>query len=143
MINGKTYDFESIKIQLPTGQVSTAESIKYGAKKDVDILTDKNGMPRGMARKAFEGDFEMDMSIADYEILSESAGAKGILGMDPFPIVVTYGDDGDPDIITDRIEVKVTQTPREASKDEEVRMTITGKQTKIPEHNGNPVYAKA
>lgn len=141
MINGKTYDFESIKIMLPTGQVSTAESIKYDIKKDVDVVTDKNGIPRGTVRKAFEGGFEMDMSIADFEILNDSAKATGILGMDPFPVVVTYGE-GDTDVITDRLEVKITETPRDNSKDEEVRMTVTGKQTKIPELNGIPAYQK-
>jgi len=139
MVNGIVYDFESIKVMLPTGQIGTCENVKYGVKKDIDVKTDKYGLPRGEVRKDFEGDFEMDMSLFDFEKLNKSASATGILGMFPFPVVIAYGDGAAPRI-TDSITVKITETPREMKKGEEVMMKITGKQTSIPLLNGVPAY---
>jgi len=141
MINGVTYDFESIKITLPTGMITTCEEVKYSCKKDVDIVTDKNGMPRGFVRKALESDFEMDMSLDQFETLNKSsaATARGILGMPPIPVVVTMGD-GDNPIIIDSLMVKITEIPRELKKESEITMKLKGKVTEIPLYNSLPVY---
>lgn len=138
MINGVVYDFESVKIMLPTGLYGTCEEIKYGAKKDVDVVTDKNGIPRGYVRKGFEAEFEMDMSIDQFERLNKSA-VTGILGMPPIPITITMGDGNNLPII-DEIVVKITEAPRELKKDSEIRMKLKGKITEIPIFNGLPVY---
>lgn len=143
MVNGIVYDFESVKIMLPTGQYGTCEDIKYGAKKDIDVVTDKNGIPRGYIRKGFDSDFEMDMSLDQFEKLNKSAEATGILGMEPIPVTVTMGDGSSPKIV-DKLVVKITETPREMKKDSEIRMKIKAKVTEIPLFNGIPVYiAKA
>lgn len=139
MINGVVYDFESIKIMLPTGMIGTCDDIKYGCKKDVDIVTDKNGVPRGIVRKGFDADFEMDMSLDQFERLNKSAAATGILGMPPIPVTIAMGDGVSPRII-DKVEVKITETPREWKKDAELKMKIKGKITGIPVFNGVPVY---
>jgi len=139
MINGVVYDFESTKIMLPTGMIGTCEDIKYGCKKDVDIVTDKNGVPRGIVRKGFEADFEMDMSLDQFERLNKSAMATGILGMPPLPITIAMGDGASPRIV-DQIVVKITETPREFKKESELKMKIKGKITAIPLFNGVPVY---
>ena len=138
MVNGVVYDFEDIKCQLPNGQVSTVENIKYGAQRDVDVVTDMRGIPRGTVRKEFSGDFEMDMSLAEYERLARSA-SRGIFALEPFPVVISIGG-GDKPIITDTITVKITEAPREWKKGEELMMTVKGKQTAIPKFNGRPVY---
>nr|WP_321294597.1 hypothetical protein [uncultured Sphaerochaeta sp.] len=138
MINGVVYDFESIKVQLPTGMVSTVEDIKYGVKKDVDVVTDKNGIPRGTVRKAYEGDFEMTLALSEYERLAQSA-PRGILALDPFPIVVSMGDGASP-VVTDTIIVKITEVPREFKKDDEIKMSVKGKQTAVAKLNGKLAY---
>lgn len=139
MINGVVYDFESIKIMLPTGQIGTCEDVKYGVKKDIDVVTDKNGVPRGYVRKGFDADFEMDMSVDQFERLNKTAAATGILGMPPFPVVITMGDRLNPKII-DTLVIKITETPREMKKDSEIRMKIKAKVTEIPLLGGVPVY---
>ena len=139
MINGHAYDYESIKIMLPSGHITTAENNKYGWKRDVDVLNDKHGNPRGMGRKGGEGDFEMDMSLDQFETLNKSAASTGILGMAPFPVTVTMGDGPSPKV-TDKIEVKITEAPREWKKDSELRMSLKGKITAVPIFNGIPAY---
>lgn len=138
MINGIEYDFQSTKIMLPTGLYGTCEEIKYDVKKDIDILTDSQGNPRGFIRKGLDCSFEMDMSIDQFEKLNKSCAATGILGAPPFPITVTMGDGAKPKII-DEITVKITETPREMKKDSEIRMKIKGKITEIPIFGGLPV----
>ena len=38
MINGLVYDFESIKVMLPTGMVVMLESISYKDKKEDEVI---------------------------------------------------------------------------------------------------------
>lgn len=139
MVNGATYDFESITIMLPSGHVSTVENIKYDWKRDVDVLTDKSGTPRGTVRKSGEGECELDMSLFQFEILNKEASVTGILGMPPIPITVSMVRVGAPPIV-DVLEMKITEAPREWKKGEELRMTIKGKLTAIPLYNGVPAY---
>ena len=138
MVNGIVYDFESIKAQLPTGMVSTVEDIKYSIKKDVEVVTDKNGLPRGVVRKEYEGDFEMTLSLGEYERLAQNA-RRGILALDPFPVVVSIGDGANP-VITDTVVVKITEVPREMKKGEEIKMVVKGKQTAVAKMNGRLAY---
>ena len=63
MINGRTYDFESMKLQTPVGTACTISEINYDGSKDVEIKTDMKGIPRGYARKAYEGSFDCTMSL--------------------------------------------------------------------------------
>ena len=139
MINGIVYDHESIKVMLPTGMVSSIEEVSYGVKKDVDVSTDKSGRPRGTVHKAFEGDFKATMSLAEFELLNKANAATGILGAPPMPVVVTYGSIGQPPVV-DTLTVKITEVPRKSSKDSEVMMEVTGKQTTIPILGGVPAY---
>lgn len=139
-INGKIYDFESIKILLPSGQITTAKDINYSAKKDVDVITNSQGIPIGVSRKKFEGDFSMTMGMAEFEALSDSvSGTGGVLGCPSFPVVVSYGN-AEEEVVTDTLTVKITEVPREAKEDEEIVMKITGKQVSVPLFNGKPVY---
>ncbi len=139
MINGIVYDYESVRITLPTGMVTTAEEVKYGVKKEVEVVNDSQGLPRGIIRKGFDADFEMDMSLAQFEVLNKSASATGILGMPPIPVVITLGDGENPRI-TDSLLVKITEAPREWKKDSELRMSLKGKVTAVPLLNGVPAY---
>lgn len=139
MINGAVYDFESVKVALPSGLTATVKDINYSAKKDIDVVTDSKGMPRGYVRKKFEGDFSMTMSLAEYEKFAASQAPGGVLGSPPFPVVVSYGAFGQPPV-TDNLMVKITEVPREAKEDEEVVMKISGKQTDIPKFSNRPVY---
>ena len=50
MINGVIYDFESIKLILPSGLSLTFEKISYKDKKDDEVITGSNGIPIGIGR---------------------------------------------------------------------------------------------
>ena len=50
MINGLVYDFESIKLMLPTGLTLGAESIEYNDEKSDEVITGSNGLPLGIGR---------------------------------------------------------------------------------------------
>ena len=140
MVNGVIYDFESIKVALPSGLITTVKDVNYSSKKDVEVVTDSKGMPRGVVRKKFEGDFSMTLSLAEYEEFSKAQASQGgVLGAPPFPVVVSYGAYGQPPV-TDNLMVKITEIPREAKEDEEVVMKISGKQTAIPKLGGRPAY---
>ncbi len=140
MINNTVYDYESVKLTLPSGIITTGTDISYSQKKDIDVVNDMRGVPRGYVRKAFEGDFSLTMSLSEYEKLSASAGVRGILGMDPIPVVVNYATMGMP-VITDMLVVKITEIPREIKEGNEILMSIKGKQTAIPKLGGKAVYA--
>lgn len=139
MINGIVYDFESVKVNMPNGSVRTITDITYSQKKDVDVVTDSRGVPVGMVRKAYEGDASLTMSLGEYEAFAASAGPGGVLGMDPFPIIISFANAGTAPIV-DTIVVKLTEVPREAKKDSEVVMKLTGKQMQVAKLNGRPVY---
>jgi hypothetical protein len=56
MVNGLAYDFESIKLMLPTGLTLGAESVEYGDEKGDEVVTGSNGLPFGAFYQAgFQG----------------------------------------------------------------------------------------
>jgi hypothetical protein len=48
MVNGLVYDFESIKLMLPTGLTLGAESVEYGDEKGDEVISGSNGLPLGV-----------------------------------------------------------------------------------------------
>lgn len=140
MINGVVYDFETIKMQLPSGIVNSLDEISYSATKDVDVLTDTKGNPRGVVRKAYEGDFSCTMSLYEYGILERAAGARGILSMDSMPVIVSFAQTG-ASVVTHQLMVKITKITPGIQKDDEVKVQLEGKQTAIMKTNGKPVYS--
>lgn len=139
MINGRTYDFESMKLQTPVGTACTISEINYDGSKDVEIKTDMKGIPRGYARKAYEGSFDCTMSLEEYNLLNSAAGIRGILAMDPMPVIVSFAQTGAP-IVIHQLSVKITKVTPGVAKDDEVTVKIEGKQTAVMKINGKPIY---
>ena len=139
MINGRTYDFESMKLQTPVGTACTISEINYDGSKDVEIKTDMKGIPRGYARKASEGSFDCTMSLEEYNLLNAAAGIRGILAMDPMPVIVSFAQTGAP-IVIHQLSVKITKVTPGVAKDDEVTVKIEGKQTAVMKINGKPIY---
>lgn len=140
MINGIVYDFESIKMQTPVGVVASLDEISYDATKDVEVKTDTKGTPRGYARKAYEGSFSCTLSQYEFNTLVNAAGARGLLAMDPMPIIVSFAQAGAP-VVTHSLVVKITKYEPDIKKDDEVMAKLEGKQTEIMKINGKPMYA--
>ena len=60
MVNGNVYDFESLKLQLPTGKVIILESVNWNDKKDDEVITGVNGLPVGIGRGEWSGECEIE-----------------------------------------------------------------------------------
>ena len=140
MINGLTYDFESMKLQTPAGVACTISEINYDGTKDVEIKTDMQGRPRGYARKAYAGAFDCTLSLEEFGILNNAAGARGILAMDPMPVIVSFAQAGAP-TVTHQLTVKITKITPGIQKDDEATVKIEGKQTAVLKINGKPIYS--
>lgn len=139
MINGRTYDFESMKVMTPAGIACTISEINYDAGKDVEIKTDMKGLPRGYARKSYEGSFDCTMSLEEYNILNSAAGVRGILAMDSMPVIVSFSQLGAP-VVTHQLLVKITKVTPGITKDDETTVKVEGKQMAALKVNGVPVY---
>lgn len=139
MINGRTYDFESMKVMTPVGIACTISEINYDASKDVEIKTDMKGVPRGFAGKSYEGSFDCTMSLEEYNILNSAAGVRGILAMDPMPVIVNFSQLGAP-VVNHQLLVKITKVTFSTPKDDEATAKLEGKQMAPLKINGVPVY---
>ena len=140
MINGKHYDFESIKIALPTGFLFMAESIKYSDKKSAKVLTGMGGIQSGYGMGGYEGDCEIETEREDYLTALGVASAVGFYNLPPLVVTVTYADSGNVPSV-DILEVKFDERDFSGKKgDETLMVTIKGKLTKPLLTNGAPAY---
>ena len=141
MINGTVYDFESIKLQLPTGMIINLDKIDYKDKKDDEGVTGTNGLPIGIGRGEYSGTCDVEIGRDEYDKLDEYAEQYGgIYNMPPIPIVVSYGHEGQRKT-TDKLEVHFTERNFGASKgDKNLKVPLKGFMTKVLETNGRKAY---
>jgi hypothetical protein len=141
MINGTVYDYESIKALMPTGFILGLEKITYKDKKDDEVITGTNGLPRGVGRGEYTGDVEVEMGRDEYDLLDAYASAHGgFYNMPPIPIVVSYGHNGQP-IITDELQTHFTERNFGGSKgDKNLKVSLKGAMTAPLKTNGRPAY---
>ena len=141
MINGVIYDFESIKLMLPTGLSLTFEKISYKDKKDDEVITGASGIPIGIGRGEYSGECEMELGRMEYNLLEvHSAPFGGFYNMPPIPIVVSYGHFGQPPVV-DTLVVHFTERDFSASKgDKNLTIPLKGKLTAPLLTNGRPAY---
>jgi len=141
MINGTVYDFESIKALLPTGLSVTIEKISYKDKKDDEVITGANGLPRGIGRGEYSGTVELELARVEYDALDAYSSAYGgFYNMPPIPIVVSYGHEGQPKV-TDEIETHFTERDLSGAKgDKNLKVPLKGALTKVLKTNGIPAY---
>ena len=141
MINGTIYDFESIKLQLPTGLIINLDKINYKDKKDDEGITGVDGLPIGIGRGEYSGTCDAEIGRDEYDKLDEYAGPYGgFYNMPPIPIVVSYGHEGQRKT-TDKLEVHFTERDFGASKsDKNLKVPLKGFLTKALETNGRKAY---
>ncbi|MDR3019891.1 MAG: hypothetical protein LBU66_03190 [Treponema sp.] len=141
MINGIIYDFESIKLILPSGLSLTFEKISYKDKKDDEVITGANSLPIGIGRGEYSGDCEVELGRAEYEMLNDySAAHGGFYNMPPVPIIVNYGHFGQPTII-DNLQVKFNERDFSSGKgDKNLKVPLKGTLTMPLISNGVPAY---
>lgn len=144
MINGNVYDFESIKVQLPTGMVVMLESISYKDKKDDEVITGVHNLPVGIGRGEYSGECEIEISRHEFDKLDAYAAATGgFYNMGPIPVIASYGHLGQP-IITDSLVVHFTERDFSASKgDKNLNVSMKGSLAAPIITNGRPAYVEA
>jgi hypothetical protein len=141
MVNGNVYDFESLKLQLPTGKVILLESINWNDKKDDEVITGVNGLPVGIGRGEYSGECEIELGAYEYEQLNKYANdSGGFYNLPPVSIVAAYGHEGQ-DSITDKLSVHFTERDFSAAKgDTNLKVTVKGALTAVPTRNDVAAY---
>lgn len=141
MINGIIYDFESIKVILPTGLSLTIEKISYKDKKDDEVVTGANGIPLGIGRGEYSGECDAEFGRFEYDVLDVYASTfGGFYNMPPVPIVVSYGHFGQAPV-TDTLSVHFTEREFGGSKgDKNLKVPLKGALTAPLLTNGRPAY---
>lgn len=121
MINGINYDYESIKVQLPSGKTIMPENISYNDTKDDKVIHNKQGIPVGVGRGKYSGSGSMELGYADYTTFKGAiaTGGGGFYNVHAVPISIAYADPGEP-VHTVQLTVKCTKrdfpNPEETAK---------------------------
>ena len=130
MVNGLIYDFESIKLMLPTGLILGCESVEYSDEKNDEVICGTNNLPLGVGRGEWKGTCKLELKRFEYDKLNVfSAASGGFYNMPPIPVVASYGNLGQPPV-TDTLLVHFTKRDFKGSKgDTSLNVTIEGPQT--------------
>jgi hypothetical protein len=141
MINGMVYDYESIKLMLPSGLSVMSEKISYGDKKDDEVIYGSDGLPVGIGRGEYSGDCEIEFGRIEYELFNAfTASSGGFYNAPPVPIIVSYGQTGQVPVI-DTLTVHFTERKFDGSKgDTNLTVTIKGALTMPLISQGVPAY---
>jgi hypothetical protein len=142
MINGLTYDYESIKLMLPTGLVLGAESVEYGDEKDDQVITGSNSLPLGIGRGEYKGTYKLELQRFEYDKLNLlAAGSGGFFNLPPISVNVTYGDNGQVPVM-ESMFVHFTKRDFKGSKgDQNLTVSVEGAITAPIVSNGVPGFA--
>lgn len=94
MINGRSYDWESIRLQTPFGVNLDILAISYSSEAPVTPVFARGNVARGygVGNLVQDGSFELPhTSFQQLEVFAATKG--GILRIPPFPIVVSYANE--------------------------------------------------
>ena len=130
MVDGLIYDFDSIKLMLPTGLILGCESVEYSDEKNDEVICGTNNLPLGVGRGEWKGTCKLELQRFEYDKLNVfSAASGGFYNMPPIPVVASYGNLGQPPV-TDTLLVHFTKRDFKGSKgDTSLNVTIEGPQT--------------
>lgn len=130
MVNGLIYDFESIKLMLPTGLILGCESVEYSDEKNDEVICGTNNLPLGIGRGEWKGTCKLELQRFEYDKLNIFAAVSGgFYNMPPIPVVASYGNLGQPPV-TDTLLVHFIKRDFKGSKgDTSLNVTIEGPQT--------------
>ncbi|VFQ45956.1 hypothetical protein [Desulfoluna butyratoxydans] len=121
-INGNTYDWESVTIDLNGTTAIDIEEISYNDSREIDLVYGKGSISTKYGRKNYSASGSMSLLREEFQRLRKKLGGSVYKG-EPFPISVSYGDEG-MDTVTDTLpKVKITKQDTSAKQDE----SATGK----------------
>lgn len=104
-VNGLKYDWESMSVTGPHGEIAGITEIKYEDGQSVTGRYGKGSIPRGYGRGNYEASGSMVLDRDEWEKLKKelTANGGGIYDHEPFPIVVSYANN-DMETITDTLK---------------------------------------
>jgi hypothetical protein len=141
MINGLVYDFESIKLMLPTGLTLGCESIDYSDEKGDEVVTGSNGLPLGIGRGEYKGTCKLELQRLEYDKLNLFlASSGGFYNMPPVPVIASYGNMGQAPV-TDSMPAHFTKRSFKGSKgDTSLAVSVEGAITAPLNSSGVPAF---
>lgn len=122
-INGRRYAWESITIQLPHGVMVDVDSIDYEDERKVNRTYGRGSRAQGYSRGNASGKGSLSMLREEYERLA-AAMPNGKYGGNPFPVTVSYADEGR-DTVTDTLEDCVFTTWKTGGKQDDGDVKVT------------------
>ena len=139
MINGLVYDFESVKLMLPTGLTLGCESIDYGDEKGDEVVNGSNNLPLGIGRGEYKGTCKLELQRLEYDKLNLfSATSGGFYNMPPIPVIASYGNAGQAPV-TDSMLVHLTKRSFKGAKgDTNLVVSVEGALTAPMNSGGVP-----
>jgi hypothetical protein len=141
MINGLIYDFESIKLMLPTGLTLGAESVEYNDEKSDEVISGTNSLPLGIGRGEYKGTCKLELQRLEFDKLNLFAATSGgFYNMPPIPVIASYGNAGQIPV-TDSLFVHFNKRTFKGSKgDTNLTVSIEGALTAPMLSNGVPSF---
>jgi hypothetical protein len=126
---------------LPSGLSVMLEKIDYSDKKGDEVVYGINNMPVGIGRGEYSGECEVEMGRVEYDLLNTfAASSGGFYNMPPVPVIVSYGQTGQPPI-TDSLIVHFTERKFSGSKgDTNLTVSVKGSLTMPLVSNNVPAY---
>jgi len=126
MINGNTYDWESVTIQGPQGIMVDVQEISYEDERPVDPTYGKGSIPQGYGRKNYKASGSLTLLRTEYEALRLACGGS-IYTRQPVSIVVAYAND-DQDTVVDTLPcihlTKQSTGPKQGEEKIEVKLDM-------------------
>lgn len=127
-INGNLYDWESITIQGPQGEISGITEITYSDERPVEARYGKGAVPRGYGRKNYKASGSLSLDKDEFERLRTAMGGS-VYASSPVTIVVGYGATGQSTLTDTLPDCVFTKQDTSAKSDEDnsgaVKMDFT------------------
>lgn len=117
-INGNFYDWESVSVQLPSGQSVGLTDISYNDERGVEERYGKGSVPRGYGRKNYKASGSATMDRDEFEALRKELGGS-VYKTKPFTIVVSYANDDQPAVTDTLPDCKITKADTSAKQDDD------------------------
>lgn len=119
-INGNLYDHESVTIQInSTGEAIGVTEISYSDERPIKPRYGRGGTARGYGRKNYASKGSMTLDRDEAEDLRKSLGGSYYEGYRPFPIIVAYANDDQPEIVDTLPDCMITKADTSDKQDDD------------------------
>ena len=117
MINGKAFDWSDVTITLPYGTAIDIRDISYDDELEVSVLYGKGAKASRWGTGNYKAEGKMTLAKEEFDKLLEYAKKQGkpLYGILPFPITVSFANDGAA-VSTDMLkDCKINKTGNKSS----------------------------